>query len=186
MQHTNSHLVLVKTQGMNFSLFAHFHCLLSFAKCGFKILFFSKNDFLRVCWKRYLYVASTRRGKIVHIGISPHPASAGIIWELLLLLLYPFIPSKFIKSKSYTLSKFIHTQRQMRDIGFINISASSSLSLCVELDKQGKGLGSCRCVADQRRRRHHYTTLVRSLSRQVKFSRVLGFGQRGGKRQRRG
>jgi len=30
-----------------------------------------------------LYVACTRRGKIVYIGISPHPAYAGIIWELL-------------------------------------------------------------------------------------------------------
>ena len=42
---------------------------------------------LWVCWKRSLYVASTRRDKIVYIGISPHPAYAGNIWELLLLLL---------------------------------------------------------------------------------------------------
>ena len=50
--------------------------------------FFSKNDFLWVCWKRSLYVASTRRGKIVYIGISPHPAYTENIWELLLLLYF--------------------------------------------------------------------------------------------------
>ena len=45
-----------------------------------------QKRFLWVCWKRSLYVACMRRGKIVYIEISPHPAYAGIIWELLLLL----------------------------------------------------------------------------------------------------
>ena len=62
-----------------FSLFVTF-CKMWFLKSFFKNVFCGSvgND---------PFTFSTRRGKIVYIGISPHPALAGTIWELLLLLL---------------------------------------------------------------------------------------------------
>ena len=43
-------------------------------------IFLSKIFFLWIYWNQSLYVYCTRRGKIVYIGISPHPAQAGTIW----------------------------------------------------------------------------------------------------------